>query len=130
MDVTKLITRGFVTDILSSAIVIYLAGILLPTVSVTIPGVLIAAAVLAVANIFVRPVVASMSGGLKNFSFPLFAFFVNGVMLLLTAWLVPGFGISGWLFGIVWAMLLSVVITFIEGAAEALLGKDHKNIIE
>lgn len=130
MDVGKLITRGFVTDILSSALVLYVAGAILPAVQVTVIGVLIASAVLAAANIFVRPVVANMAGGLKSYSFPLFAFFVNGVMLLLTAWLVPGFGISGAIFGIVWAMLLSVAITFIEGAAEAVLGKAHKNISE
>lgn len=122
------ITRGLITDILSSAVILYIAGLILPAISVTIPGVLIAAVVLAAANVFVRPTVANMAGSLKNISFPLFAFFVNGLMLLLTAWLIPGFGIAGGLFGIVWAMLLSVGITFLEGAAEAVLGKEHKKI--
>lgn len=125
------VTRGLITDVLTTAIILYIAGAVLPFVSVTIGGVLIAGAVLAAANAFVRPTVSKMAGPMKNYSFPLFAFFVNGIMLLLTAWVVPGFGLSGGiLFGILSAMGLSVAITFIEGAAEALLGKEHKQIGE
>lgn len=69
-----------------------------------------AALVLAVANAFIRPVVAILSLPLTILTFGLFALVINALMLYLVAAVIgPGFQLQGFWQTVVAALLISVV---------------------
>jgi putative membrane protein len=69
----------------------------------------IAAAVLGLLNAVVRPVLFVLTFPLTVVTLGLFLLVLNAIMLELTAWLVPGFGIDGFWWAIVGALVLAVV---------------------
>lgn len=70
----------------------------------------IAAAVLGLLNAIVRPVLFVLTLPLTVVTLGLFLIVLNAIMLELTAWLVPGFGIEG--FG--WALLGAIVLSIVS----------------
>ena len=76
-------------------------------------AVLVAAAVLGLVNAFVRPVLFVLTLPINIVSLGLFTFVLNGLMLMLTSALVPGFHVKGF-WAAVWAsILLSLMSTFL-----------------
>jgi putative membrane protein len=69
----------------------------------------IAAAVLGLLNVIVRPILYLLTLPITIVTLGLFLLILNAVMLELTAWLVPGFDIDGFCWAIVGALLLSVI---------------------
>ena len=69
----------------------------------------IAAAVLGLLNAIVRPVLFVLTLPLTVITLGLFLLILNAIMLELTAWLVPGFGIDTFGWAIVGALVLAVV---------------------
>lgn len=77
-------------------------------------AVLVAAAVLGLVNAFVRPVLFVLTLPINIVSLGLFTFVLNGLMLMLTSALVPGFYVKGF-WAAVWAsILLSLMSTFLS----------------
>ena len=74
----------------------------------------IAAAVLGLLNAIVRPILFVLTLPITVVTLGLFLLVLNAIMLELTAWLVPGFDIQGFLWAIVGALVLSV-ISFVTG---------------
>lgn len=72
----------------------------------------IAAAVLGIANVLVRPILVFLTFPLTVITLGLFLLVVNAIMLELTAWIVPGFDINGFGWAIVGALVLSIVSFF------------------
>ena len=70
---------------------------------------LIAAAVLGLLNTIVRPILFVLTLPLTVITLGLFLLILNAIMLELTAWLVPGFGIDGFWWAIVGALVLAIV---------------------
>ena len=69
----------------------------------------IAAAVLGLLNAIVRPILFVLTLPLTVVTLGLFLLVLNAIMLELTAWLVPGFGIEGFGWALVGALVLSIV---------------------
>ncbi|QIL51025.1 phage holin family protein [Weissella coleopterorum] len=70
-----------------------------------------AAAILGVLNVFVRPVLQILSLPLTFFTFGLFSFVVNAAVLWMTSWFVgPGFQFTS--FG--WAILISLIMSLVN----------------
>ncbi len=69
----------------------------------------IAAAVLGLLNAIVRPILFVLTLPITVVTLGLFLLVLNAIMLELTAWLVPGFGIEGFGWAIVGALVLSIV---------------------
>jgi putative membrane protein len=69
----------------------------------------IAAAVLGLLNAIVRPILFVLTLPLTVLTLGLFLLVLNAIMLELTAWLVPGFDISGFGWAVVGALVLSIV---------------------
>jgi putative membrane protein len=74
----------------------------------------IAAAVLGLLNAVVRPILFVLTLPITVVTLGLFLLVLNAIMLELTAWLVPGFGIEGFGWAIVGALVLSIV-TLVTG---------------
>ncbi len=69
----------------------------------------IAAAVLGLLNLIVRPVLFFLTLPITVVTLGLFLLVLNAIMLELTAWLVPGFDIQGFGWAMVGAVVLSVI---------------------
>ncbi len=69
----------------------------------------IAALVLGLLNAIVRPILFVLTLPITVVTLGLFLIVLNAIMLELTAWLVPGFDISGFLWAMVGALVLSIV---------------------
>ena len=67
------------------------------------------AAVFGLVNAFVRPIVALLSLPLTIITFGLFAFVVNALMLLFTAWISDSLDIDGFFTAVLAALVISLV---------------------
>lgn len=70
---------------------------------------IVAAALLGIINVSIRPVLILVTLPINILTLGLFTFVVNALMLMLVAWLVPGFEIDGFWWSVLAALVLSVV---------------------
>lgn len=102
---------------LVSALVILSASYLLPGVHVAnFVTALAAAVVLGIANAFLKPVLVILTLPINILTLGLFTFVINAVLILLTAKIVNGFRVDGFL----WALIFAVLIALIRAVLESL----------
>ena len=94
---------------LISAAAIGIAAYLVPGVSVTVAGALVAAVVLGALNILVRPILFLLTLPVTILTLGLFSLIINGVIVLLAAFVVPGFSIASFGSALLFAIVLAVV---------------------
>lgn len=100
-----LVTRWLV---ITAAILI--ASYLVPGISVdALSTAVIAACVLGVINVFIRPVVVLLTLPLSVLTLGLFYFFINAFLLKLAAYFVPGFEVSGFFSALFGSLVISIV---------------------
>ena len=68
-----------------------------------------AAIVLGIVNTFVKPLIILFTLPITLLSLGTFIFIINGIMILLTSYLVPGFEISSFGDGLICAIIIFVV---------------------
>ncbi len=69
----------------------------------------LAALVLAVVNVTIKPLLVVLSLPVQVLTLGLFTFVINGLMLIVVSALVPGFSVSGLLASILGSIVVSVV---------------------
>ncbi|HEX6098803.1 MAG TPA: phage holin family protein [Thermoanaerobaculia bacterium] len=74
----------------------------------------IAAAVLGLLNAIVRPILWFITLPITILTLGLFLLVLNAIMLELTAWVVPGFGIEGFGWALLGALVLSIISLFTD----------------
>ena len=74
----------------------------------TVQSLFIAGLVLGIVNTFIKPVILILTLPLSVVTLGVFVLVVNALMLLLVAWLVPGFIVSGFWAGFFVALFVSV----------------------
>ena len=84
---------------------------------------LIFALILAVLNVLVKPVLIILTLPLTIVTLGLFLFVVNTLVVLLASWLIDGFRIANFGWGLLFALLLSLVTSVISKE----LDKDKRN---
>ena len=93
-----------------------LVAVAMILVSYVMPGIkvknfgsaFIAAIVLSLANILIRPILAFFTAPINWLTLGLFSLVISGVILKLVAELVEGFEVKGWLDAILGALLISI----------------------
>ena len=114
---------GFLIRLLISAFGLWLAHTLVS--GITIDGgfaLFLAAFLLGIVNAVVRPVFVLLTLPLTLLTLGLFLLVVNGLMLELVSFLVPGFHIAG--FGS--ALLGAIVVSLVSWAASAWIGNSGR----
>ena len=102
---------GFIARVFITGLGLLLADALLP--GVRFDGALslwLAALLLGLVNAFVRPLVILVTLPLTLLTLGLFLLVVNGMMVLLVAWLMPSFHIAG-----LWSAILAALIVGLTG---------------
>lgn len=82
---------------------------------------LIVAVVLAVLNAVLKPVLVVFTIPITVLTLGLFLFVINACLILLTAHFVEGFAVDGFL----WALLFSVILSVAVSILESLTGKNR-----
>jgi putative membrane protein len=95
-----------------SAIVIGVAALLVPGVSVTLGGALLAAVVLALLSLFIKPLLDLVTLPINVVTLGLFSFVINAVLILAASAIVPGFSVAGFGWALVFAVVLSLLNVF------------------
>jgi putative membrane protein len=110
---------GFLLRLAISALGLWMASKLVPGLHFAGTGsLLLAAFLLGVVNAFVRPLVILLTLPLTILTLGLFLLIVNGLMLALVAWLLPGFSLDG----LVPAVLGAIVAAVTAWLASAFIG--------
>lgn len=92
-----------------TAIAILLAAYLLPGVDVTLLGAVVLAVVLALINVFVKPVVLLLTLPINIVTLGLFSLVINALLIMLAAMIVPGFTVDGFWPALFFSIVLSLI---------------------
>ncbi len=100
------------------AVTIYLISTFLPGFTIAsaqpIVTVLIVALVLTLLNIFIKPVLKILALPITIITLGLFSLVINALILLLVAWIVPGFDIQTFTAAVLGSLIISI-INFVLG---------------
>jgi putative membrane protein len=94
---------------LISAIAIAIAAHIVPGVSITLVGTLIAAVVLGALNLLIRPILFILTLPITILTLGLFSLVINACLVMLAALLVPGFTVAGFWTAFLFAIVLAIV---------------------
>lgn len=70
---------------------------------------LVVAVILSFVNTFIKPILNILALPLNLLTLGLFSFIISGLMVLLVDALVPGFKVEGFLWAILFSLLLSII---------------------
>ena len=108
---------NLVAQLLISGLAVFVAGYILPGVHIANFGTaIIIAIVLGVVNTFVKPVLTILTFPLTVVTLGLFLIILNGLMILLTSAIVPGFKVDG----ILWAIIFGFVMSGVSSVLHSL----------
>lgn len=107
-------------QLLLTAVVVLVLAEVLPGVGVdTFTTSIIVAVVLALLNALVKPILVFLTLPATIVTFGLFLLVINAVIILLVDWLIPGFGVDGFW----WALLFSLLLTIAQSVLFSLTEK-------
>jgi putative membrane protein len=110
--------RYFLMRWLFTTIAVLFVANLLPGIKVTSAfGVILAALILGILNAFLKPLMVILTLPLTIFSFGLFLFVINGIILYLTSLIVRGFDIANIWVAIVASIFISLISAIINWLA-------------
>jgi len=100
---------------LVNTLALFLAAAVLKGVEIdnVLAGV-VAAGLLGLVNVSVRPILIILTLPVNLLTLGLFTLVINALMLMLVAWLVPGFYIDGFGTGLLAALLLAIVSALVS----------------
>lgn len=92
-----------------ATVAILIAAYVVPGVTVTYIGALIAAVVLGALNLFIRPIILVLTLPITVLTLGLFSLVVNALLVMLASYLVPGFLVAGFWPAFFFALALAVI---------------------
>lgn len=106
---------SIIAKLILNALTVYVAAYLVPGIGVENAIVaLIVAIVLGLANSLIKPFLHILALPITVMTLGLFALVINGLIVLLVAYLVPGFMVSGLLSAILFSIVVSLVGAFLN----------------
>ena len=94
---------------LVSVLSICIAAYLVPGVTVTLMGALVAAVVLGALNMFIRPILFVLTLPINIITLGIFSLVINALLVLFASWLVQGFFVGGFWSALLFALVLVLV---------------------
>lgn len=112
--------NNFLIRLILSALAVFICATILPGAHVD--GFLIAivvAAVLAILNVLIKPILVILTIPITFLTLGLFLLVINTILILLVDWLVPGFEVDGFWWALVFSVLLSLINAIFGGLNES-----------
>lgn len=98
-----------------SAIVIFSIAYVLPGIHVAnFTAALVFALILGIINAFLKPVLIILTLPITILTLGLFTLVINALLILLTSAIVPGFIIDGFVWALIFGILLSIANAFVN----------------
>jgi putative membrane protein len=113
-------TIKFITKAILTSVAVLFAAYILKGVSVdsTLTA-MIVAVVLGLLNTFIKPILIVLTIPITIVTLGLFLFVINIIIVYWASQIVSGFKVDGW----GWALLFSVIVSFISGSLEKIINK-------
>lgn len=113
---------SFILKLLLTSVAILVAGYLLPGIQVsTFWTALLVALVLSFLNVFLKPLMVILTIPFTVITFGLFLLVINAVIIMIAGSWVNGFRVDGFW----WAMLFSIILSFISSLLERIVRHDE-----
>lgn len=97
------------------ALAIMLVAFIIPGINVAgFWAALIAALVIGLINLFIRPIIMALALPINLLTLGLFTFVINALLLMLAGYLVPGFNVNGFIPALLGSILLSILSVLIN----------------
>jgi putative membrane protein len=110
---------GFAAKIVLTTLAVVIVAYLLPGVSLdSVWSALLLALVLALLNLFVKPVLIFLTLPFTVITLGLFLVVINALIILLADELVPGFSVNGFWWALLFSIILSVVVSVLEALVQ------------
>lgn len=94
---------------LIAALAIGISAYIVPGVTLTLVGALIAAVVLGALNLFIRPILIVLTLPINIITLGLFSLVINAFLVLMVAYVVPGFSIPDFWTALLFALVLAII---------------------
>lgn len=108
--------NNFIIRLLLSAIAVFICTKVLPGAHVDgFLTAIVVAGILAVLNVLIKPILVILTIPITIVTLGLFLFVVNTILVLLTAWLVPGFSLDSFWWALIFSVLLSIINSVFGG---------------
>ena len=118
-----LVVMNFILRLLLSALAVVLLSKVLPGVAVdSYVTAVIVAIVLSLLNFIVKPLLIVLTLPITIITLGIFLLFINGIIILLADYFITGFSVSN----IWWALLFSLLLSFLQSILFSLLKEDKK----
>lgn len=109
-----------VVHILINAAAVVISAYVLPGVRVEdFLTAIVVAIILGVVNTFIRPILVILTLPITVITLGLFLLVINALVILLTDALVPGFQVSGFLWALIFSLVLSLVSSFLHSLTKS-----------
>ena len=106
---------GFIIKLLLTGVAVILSSYILPGVHIDGFGsALILALVLAILNAIVRPILVLLTIPVTFLTLGLFLLVINALIILLAEAIVPGFQVDGFLWALIFSIILSIITAIID----------------
>ncbi len=113
----------FIIRLLLSALAVIILANVLPNVSVdSFVTALLVAVALSLLNFLVKPILVILTLPVTIITFGLFLLFINAIIIMLADYFITGFSVNGWL----WALIFSLLLSFLQSILFSLLKEDKK----
>lgn len=113
----------FLLKMLLSAVAVFVLASVLPGVGVdSYVSALIVAVVLSVLNTIVKPILIFFTFPVTVITLGLFLLVINIIIIKMGDYFVGGFSVDGWL----WALIFSVLLSLLQSILHSVLEKDKK----
>jgi putative membrane protein len=108
----------FLAQLIVSALAVIITSLILPGVHMdsAITGILVAA-VLAVLNAIIKPILVILTIPITIVTLGLFLLIINAGMILLASKIVPGFNVEGFWTAFFFSIILSIITSVFNGLA-------------
>ncbi|MBK7214156.1 MAG: phage holin family protein [Bacteroidales bacterium] len=105
--------------ILVSSLAVFFAAYILPGVYLKgFPSAIFVAIVMGLLNAFLKPLLIILTIPVTFFSFGLFLFVINALIILLTDNLLEGFSVDGFWTALFFSIIVTITTAFLEALAE------------
>lgn len=112
----------FLARLVTMTLAVIITDWLLPGIHVSgVPAAIIISLVLSILNLLVKPLLIFLTLPITVFTFGIFLFVINALIVLIAAWLVPGFQVNGFW----WALAFSIILSMTSSVLEALGSKNQ-----
>lgn len=106
---------GILINWIVSAMVVFSVAYILPGVHVVdFTSALVVALVLGIINAFLKPILLILTLPINILTLGLFTFVLNAILIMFVSSIVPGFTVDGFLWALVFGVILSVANTFVN----------------